>query len=198
MFKGKPILTGNSDLNQAQLIFNLVGTPTEENMPGWSALPGCEGVKNFGNKSGNLSQVFKECVSPLFVLAINQPPADRPASPTSQGPLAISLLSELLKLDWRRRINAIDALKHPYFTTEPLPAKPGDLPHFEDSHEFDRRQFRSQRPRAPGPPNDGAGEGRSGSHNSRIPGAARGMRGGFMGARRDVRRQPSPSAFTKR
>lgn len=60
MFRGKPILAGNSDLNQAQLIFNLVGSPTEENMPGWSSLPGCEGVKSFGFKSGNLHEVFKE------------------------------------------------------------------------------------------------------------------------------------------
>lgn len=60
MFKGKPILSGSSDLNQAQLIFSLVGTPTEENMPGWSALPGCEGVKNFGFKRGNLAEVFRE------------------------------------------------------------------------------------------------------------------------------------------
>lgn len=62
MFKGKPILAGNSDLNQAELIFNLVGTPTEENMPGWSQLPGCEGVKNFAYKRGNLHGVFKEYV----------------------------------------------------------------------------------------------------------------------------------------
>ncbi|BAE55122.1 unnamed protein product [Aspergillus oryzae RIB40] len=48
MFKGKPILAGTSDLNQAQLIFNLVGTPSEENMPGWSSLPGCEG--RFGGR----------------------------------------------------------------------------------------------------------------------------------------------------
>lgn len=60
MFKGKPILTGNSDLNQAELIFSLMGTPTEQNMPGWSKLPGCEGVKNFGVKRGNLAEVFKE------------------------------------------------------------------------------------------------------------------------------------------
>lgn len=60
MFKGKPILAGRSDLNQAQLIFGLVGTPSEETMPGWSSLPGCEGVKNFGNKPGNVSEVFKE------------------------------------------------------------------------------------------------------------------------------------------
>ena len=60
MFKGRPILAGNSDLNQAQLIFNLVGSPTEESMPGWTSLPGCEGVKNFGNRPGNLGEIFKE------------------------------------------------------------------------------------------------------------------------------------------
>jgi serine/threonine-protein kinase BUR1 len=149
MFKGKPILAGNSDLNQAQLIFNLVGSPTEENMPGWSLLPGCEGVKNFGSRPGNLSQVFKEYVSffktlPCCILTYY-----------SQGPAAISLLTEFLKLDWRKRINAIDALKHPYFLSPPPPAKPGELPRFEDSHEFDRRKLRGQRAAPPPAPAGG-------------------------------------------
>jgi serine/threonine-protein kinase BUR1 len=65
MFKGRPILAGSSDLNQIQVIFNLVGSPTEENMPGWSSLPGCEGVKTFSPKPGNLATVFKEYVSHL-------------------------------------------------------------------------------------------------------------------------------------
>ncbi|KAL4974287.1 Serine/threonine-protein kinase bur1 [Aspergillus desertorum] len=164
MFKGKPILAGNSDLNQAQLIFSLVGTPTEENMPGWSSLPGCEGVRSFGNRPGNLSEVFK-----------------------NQSPVAISLLTELLKLDWRKRLNAIDALKHPYFSTPPLPARPGDLPSFEDSHELDRRRFRGQRAAMPPAPAGGSvGMSRNGgwstnsgnrtgpeTRNPRIPGAAR-------------------------
>ena len=68
MFKGKPVLTGSSDLNQAQLIFNLVGTPTDENMPGWRSLPGCEGVKDFGYKPGNLREVFKEYISLLSTM----------------------------------------------------------------------------------------------------------------------------------
>ncbi|GIJ85443.1 serine/threonine protein kinase, CMGC, CDC2/CDK sub [Aspergillus pseudoviridinutans] len=164
MFKGKPILAGSSDLNQAQLIFNLVGTPTEENMPGWSTLPGCEGVKSFGYKPGSLREVFKD-----------------------QSPMAISLLEELLKLDWRKRINAIDALNHPYFSSPPFPARPGELPSFEDSHEFDRRRFRGQRGAIPPAPAGGSvGMGpnsgwatNSGTRpatdnrNSRIPGAAR-------------------------
>lgn len=68
MFKKKPILLGSSDLNQIHLIFSLVGSPTEENMPGWSSLPGCEGVKSFSWKPGNLSNVFAEYVPCIFHL----------------------------------------------------------------------------------------------------------------------------------
>src|SRR5271163_4424853 len=133
MFKGKPILAGNSDVNQAQLIFDLVGSPTESNMPGWSELPGCEGVTEFEPRSSTIDRVFRD-----------------------QGPLTISLLTELLKLDWRKRINAIDALQHPYFHTHPLPARPGDLPVFEESHELDRRKFRDQKNKPPPAPAGGS------------------------------------------
>ena len=132
MFKGKPILMGSSDLDQAQKIFTLVGSPTEENMPGWRDLPGCEGVRTFDPKPSSLHQAFRE-----------------------QGSSAISLLSELLKLDWRKRINAMDAIKHPYFSNPPLPAQPGDLPHFEESHEFDRRKNRGQKAAPPPAPAGG-------------------------------------------
>lgn len=146
MFKGRPILAGNSDLNQAQLIFDLVGSPTEDNMPGWSTLPGCEGVSSFQHRSSTLAQVFRE-----------------------QGSSAISLLSEFLKLDWRKRVNAMDALEHPYFKNPPLPAKPGDIPHFEDSHELDRRKFRGQKaalPPAPAGYDVGMGSNGDWTHNS--------------------------------
>ncbi|KAE8348879.1 kinase-like domain-containing protein [Aspergillus coremiiformis] len=188
MFKGKPILAGTSDLNQAQLIFNLVGTPTEDNMPGWSSLPGCEGVKSFGSKPGNLSEAFKE-----------------------QNPAAISLLGELLKLDWRRRINAIDALKHPYFSNHPLPARPGELPRFEDSHEFDRRRFRGQRAVMPPAPAGGSvGMGPNGgwrsnsgtrtgaeTRNSRIPGAARSGKSNAHGSQGNASRRSLDNRATE-
>ncbi|PLN75906.1 serine/threonine-protein kinase bur1 [Aspergillus taichungensis] len=163
MFKGKPILAGNSDLNQAQLIFSLVGTPTEENMPGWSSLPGCEGVKDFGHRPGNLSEVFK-----------------------NHSPVTLSLLRELLKLDWRKRINAIDALKHPYFSTPPFPSRPGEIPHFEDSHELDRRKFRGQRAGMPPAPAGGSvGIGPSGSWASNC--------GTRAGGDNKVSRNPGPA-----
>lgn len=58
MFIKKPILMGKSDLNQAEIIFELVGSPNDETMPGWKSLPGCEGVKAWEKKPGNLAQVF--------------------------------------------------------------------------------------------------------------------------------------------
>lgn len=146
MFKGRPILAGNSDVNQAQLIFDLVGSPNEENMPGWNSLPGCEGITSFQYRPSTLRHVFRE-----------------------QGSAAISLLSELLLLDWRKRINAMDALDHPYFKTPPLPAKPGDIPRFEDSHELDRRKFRGQKAALPpAPAGYDVGMGANGDWNQNV------------------------------
>jgi serine/threonine-protein kinase BUR1 len=89
------------------------------------------------------------------------------------------LLSELLKLDWRKRINAIDALNHPYFHMEPLPARPEDIPQFEDSHELDRRKFRGQMAALPPAPAGGTvGMGAGGDWSN---GAAAQNRGGWAG-----------------
>ncbi|KAH0846542.1 serine/threonine-protein kinase bur1 [Fonsecaea monophora] len=133
MFKHKPILTGDSDLNQARLIFELLGSPTEENMPGWRELPGADAILEFEQMPPTLTRQFRDL-----------------------EPLALSLLSELLKLDWRKRINAIDALKHPYFHSAPYPARPEELPSFEESHELDRKKFRDQRTKRPPAPAGGS------------------------------------------
>jgi serine/threonine-protein kinase BUR1 len=59
MLIGKPILAGESDQNQLKIIFDLVGTPTEENMPGWRSLPGAEGL-NIPPRPPSLSQRFRQ------------------------------------------------------------------------------------------------------------------------------------------
>ncbi|KAK4177194.1 putative serine/threonine-protein kinase bur-1 [Triangularia setosa] len=153
MLVGRPILTGESDGHQLELIFDLCGTPTNETMPGWKTLPGAE-VLSPRPRQGNLGQRFRE-----------------------YGSGAISLLRELLKLDWKTRINAHDALQHPYFRNPPYPAKPEELPSFEESHELDRRKFHDRRaalPPAPkggtvgrGPNNDGDGYRNSGGPGGR-------------------------------
>ncbi|KAF1346742.1 kinase-like domain-containing protein [Delphinella strobiligena] len=132
MYEGRPILEGKSDLNQAQIIFELVGSPNEASMPGWSQLPGCEGVREWEPHRGNINHRFRSL-------------------PTQ----ALSLLKELLRLDWQKRINAIDALQHPYFKTDPLPSRPEHLPRFEESHELDRRKHHERRAALPPAPAGG-------------------------------------------
>ena len=131
MFLGKPILQGESEEQQLKLIFDLCGTPNEENMPGWRLLPKAQGLNFSPSRPSTLAQKFRE-----------------------QGSGAISLLQELLKLDWKKRTNAIDALKHPYFKNSPLPLDPHDIPILESSHEFDSKQHRGQK-QAPPPPKGG-------------------------------------------
>lgn len=133
MFEGRPILEGKTDINQAEIIFELIGSPTEDNMPGWSELPGCEGVRQWAPQKGNVSARFR----------------------TRMGNDGLDLFQKLLTLDWRKRINAHDALKHPYFTTAPLPARPESLPRFEDSHELDRRKHHEKRAALPPAPAGG-------------------------------------------
>ncbi|KAL7267220.1 serine/threonine protein kinase, CMGC, CDC2/CDK subfamily [Rhizina undulata] len=132
MYHGKPILQGNSDMDQIVKIFQLCGSPNEKNMPEWDRLPGCDGVSHFGPYHRTLEGQFSK-----------------------MGSAGVSLLPEFLKLDPKKRINAIDALKHEYFSTEPLPAKPGELPRFEESHELDRKKFRNQKALPPPAPAGG-------------------------------------------
>ncbi|KAF2969829.1 hypothetical protein GQX73_g3765 [Xylaria multiplex] len=131
MLVGKPILAGESDAHQLEIIFDLVGSPTEDNMPGWKQLPGAESLTP-RPRPGSLSTKFRE-----------------------HGPAAVTLLKELLQLNWRTRINAIDALEHPYFKSAPYPARPEDIPTFEDSHELDRRKFHDRKAALPPAPKGG-------------------------------------------
>src|SRR5690349_13033378 len=75
---------------------------------------------------------------------------DNPQGPVTNlvfryGSGAVSLLKELLKLDWRTRINAVDALQHSWFKMAPLPLEPHEIPVYEESHELDRRKFHDRK-----------------------------------------------------
>ncbi|KAH9860236.1 hypothetical protein IAQ61_012021 [Plenodomus lingam] len=175
MFKRKPILAGQSDIHQAQIIFELVGSPNDETMPGWDQLPGAESIRAFPQSSGTLAARFREL-----------------------SPVGLSLLKDLMRLDWRKRINAMDAIDHPYFKEQPLPMREEDIPHFADSHELDRRNARGQKQALPPAPQGGTvgggpngewtghgppphawqnGDRRYGPQDRGPPGAERGPRG---------------------
>ncbi|KII91253.1 hypothetical protein PLICRDRAFT_105189 [Plicaturopsis crispa FD-325 SS-3] len=127
MFFRKPILPGQSDLDQLEKIWQLCGTPNQHSWPNYDALPGCEGVKRFNSHPRRIKQVYE-----------------------SIGPETCDLLEKLLTCNPRERITASQALDHDYFWTDPLPADPKILPTYEASHEFDKRGRRPPMP-PPGP-----------------------------------------------
>ncbi|KAI8940867.1 hypothetical protein NX059_002128 [Plenodomus lindquistii] len=190
MFKRKPILAGQSDIHQAQIIFELIGSPNDESMPGWDQLPGAEPIRAFPQSGGTIATKFRELT-----------------------PAGLSLIKDLMRLDWRRRINAMDAIDHPYFREHPLPMREEDIPNYADSHELDRRNARGQKqalPPAPqggtvggGPNGEWIGQGpppqawQNGSHrygpqDRGPPGAERGPRGYDRRPYNDHRPPPPP------
>ncbi|KAG4306014.1 hypothetical protein PORY_000002 [Pneumocystis oryctolagi] len=122
MYKQKPILQGKSDIDQLAIIFQICGSPTDFTMPGWQNLPGSENIKTFRTYFRTLEEKFSK-----------------------YGPYMVSLLGHLLTLDPHKRFSALDALKHSYFHTSPLPADPSMLDTYDSSHELDRRKYREER-----------------------------------------------------
>lgn len=98
-----PYMAGETDFDQLSIIFRALGTPTEDEWPGFKLL----------NDYVDFKPQSKPDMRALFTAA--------PAS-------AIDLLQKCLIFDPRKRISALDALKHPYFHTAPLPTHPAKLP----------------------------------------------------------------------
>jgi serine/threonine-protein kinase BUR1 len=138
MMRTKPLIEGRSDLDQLVRIFRLCGSPNQETMPGYDQLPAViDDVKvNFTEHCDR--RLERDMYDFLIKLGVAHATAD----------LAVDLLSKLMLLDPLKRISAVDALDHDYFSSAPLPSRPEDLPKYEASHELTRRK-RDARARAP-------------------------------------------------
>jgi len=123
LLQRKPILPGRDEFEQLNLIFRLLGTPTEET---W---PGCTQLTHYEMICGKLSKKLANRFDEKFA---------------GTEPLALDLLRRFLSMDPSKRISAKDALDHDYFWTEPMPAKPSELPKYPPSHEFTAKKKKQQ------------------------------------------------------
>ena len=117
---------GKSETEQLDLIFKLCGTPTEQDWPGIHSLPWAKTILP-------TKKTYPRRVQEVFRRA---PPSAR------------DLVERFLTLDPEKRVTARDALDSDYFWEEPLPCKPGDLPKYEPSHEFQTRKRKQEASRA--------------------------------------------------
>ncbi|KAI8804348.1 kinase-like domain-containing protein, partial [Cladochytrium replicatum] len=129
MLKRRPILTGDSELDQLDKIFSLCGPVTEQTWPTAHLLPNIrEHASTF-----NHPEKYKRCIRERFKEFAND-----------SG--TIELLDALLVLDPSKRLTAAQALDHTYFHVNPRPSTvdSGDFQNFPTSHEYETRLRRQQ------------------------------------------------------
>ncbi|CAG8721291.1 17251_t:CDS:2, partial [Funneliformis caledonium] len=120
MLRRQPILMGHSDIHQLEIIYKLCGTPTADTF------------KGLGTPD---QQIEPEKELPRRVISEFE----------RHGSQAAELMDRLLVLDPKHRLTAFQALDHDYFWTDPLPAEPKDLPQYESSHEYSRRNKQKEK-----------------------------------------------------
>jgi len=118
-------------------VFDLCGTPTEAVWPGCSQLPYYNMVKKDANEAlpNRLLQRFRDRSN------------DRAPKMNDK---AVDLLSKLLTLDPKKRIDASTSLDHDWFWSDPMPSNPSDMPRYASSHEYMTKK-RRQEQKAPVP-----------------------------------------------
>ncbi|RKF62517.1 Serine/threonine-protein kinase KIN28 [Erysiphe neolycopersici] len=101
-----PYLAGETEVMQIKIISQAIGTPTEENWPGVTRLPGY-------TVSEILPVQPKETYISMFGTA---------------GEQGVDLLMQMLVLDPKNRITARQALLHNWWKADPKPTPKADLP----------------------------------------------------------------------
>ena len=103
----KPLLPGQSEVNQIDLIVKLLGEPNESIWPGFSSLSLAKKISLKHQPYNNLKQKFHWL--------------------SDQG---VQLMNDFLTYDPKRRVTAHRALKSTYFKEKPLPLEPKMMPTF--------------------------------------------------------------------
>lgn len=128
---GRPLFPGKTEVEQADLVFKAIGTPSEDEWPGLTALPCYEQIfKSLTTKySSNMKSTFSNKLSELM----------------------LNLLERILVADPGKRGTAKVALTNKYFYSPPLPPvypqemEPINVAAGISYHEYKTKQLRRQK-----------------------------------------------------
>ncbi|KAF9009031.1 Pkinase-domain-containing protein [Cyathus striatus] len=125
LFTKKPVFQGADEINQLEVVYKILGTPTPELWPTVVNLPWYELVKPSETIPNHFRELFRKWMSPS----------------------ALDLAERLLSYDPAQRISAADAMDAPYFTQEsPTAERPFGLVSLEGEwHEFETKRERERR-----------------------------------------------------
>jgi len=117
MFLRKPLFPGGNHLEQLRIIFEVLGTPANDNET-WIKTPEAkEWIELMKPRKGySLQKIFHQAT-----------------------PDALDLLTDMLQLNPKRRISVNDALEHSYFSQLHNPASEGTCEKFDISFEFEAK-----------------------------------------------------------
>lgn len=128
MLTRKPLFAGKDEAEQLELIFHVVGTPTERTWPGWRNLAQAHMVSESRVYSPQLERYLRKVMRHHGVQGSDT---------------LIDILTKLLTLDPERRMTATEALAHRWFQEEPYACRKDELPKQNVStHEFQAKRRR--------------------------------------------------------
>jgi serine/threonine protein kinase len=126
------IFPGNTEADQLDKIFKLVGTPNDEIWPDAKSLPWYKTFKPTKQYKSRLRDKYKHV-----------------------GENALELLDNLLSLDPKKRYDASDALESKYFKADTRMCDPSQLPSYPSSHEYTVKKRKQKGGDAPKNPKRG-------------------------------------------
>lgn len=127
LFCKKPVFQGNDEINQLEVVYRFLGTPTVECWPGLIHMPWYELVRPRDEIRNRFRDLFQKWLSPA----------------------GLDLAERLLTYDPNKRATATQALEAPYFLEEePKPSRPTGLANIEGEwHEFESKIERAKKRR---------------------------------------------------